>query len=150
MIAGDIAYVDAPVDRRREPKRSLLGRAPGARIRGRGGVLTSPAKAVSSNPNTPIADSRMAISILATAPLDANTTYGDFRDALARDGFVVVPGVIEPKAAGAYVSQCHSWVESFELGYKRDDPATHRVECVPNSFKGPRPLSPQRHSGVFH
>ncbi|KAJ7593464.1 hypothetical protein C8J56DRAFT_931149 [Mycena floridula] len=68
-------------------------------------------------------------------PLNSDVVYGDFRDDLVRDGFAVVPAITAEKAA-TYVDAAHSWLESFNLGYKRDDPATWKVENIPSAFKG--------------
>ncbi|GAA5987453.1 hypothetical protein JCM10908_001958 [Rhodotorula pacifica] len=59
------------------------------------------------------------------------TTYGDFRDDLVRDGYVVVKNAISADRAAHYVDEIQTWLESFNLGYKRDDPSTVRDECLP-------------------
>jgi len=63
--------------------------------------------------------------------LDKDTTYGDFRDDLARDGYCVIKNVISQEKAAQTVDQIHEWLESFNLGYKRDDPSTIREDCLP-------------------
>lgn len=50
---------------------------------------------------------------------------------LARDGYCVVKNVLSQERAAMYVDQVHEWLESFNLGYKRDDPSTIREECLP-------------------
>ena len=42
---------------------------------------------------------------------------------------------IDPSKAAEYAAGCQDWVGSFGLGYKRDDPATYKEDCLPPSFK---------------
>lgn len=85
--------------------------------------------------------------------LDENTNYGDFRDGtcrnsvvlyafsadpdlplpidLMRDGYCVVKEAIPRERSIGYAEDIHEWLESFGLGYKRDDPSTIREECLP-------------------
>jgi len=58
-------------------------------------------------------------------------TYGDFRDTLLKDGFVVIPSVMTPEAASSYVDAAHEWLEQYGSGYKRSDPSTWKRENVP-------------------
>lgn len=46
------------------------------------------------------------------------------RPDLVKDGYAVVKGVLSKERAACYVDQIHEWLESFGLGYKRDDPST--------------------------
>lgn len=48
-----------------------------------------------------------------------------------RDGFCVVKGAISPEKAISYSEDIHEWLESFGLGYKRDDPSTIKEEHLP-------------------
>jgi len=51
-------------------------------------------------------------------------------------GFAVVPNVLSEEKAAAYVDQCYDWLESFDLGYKRDDPSTYKLENIPLCHRG--------------
>lgn len=42
-----------------------------------------------------------------------NTTYGDFRDDLVRDGFCVVKNVIPQERAHGYADEIHQWLEDL-------------------------------------
>ncbi|GAA5861975.1 hypothetical protein JCM1840_006894 [Sporobolomyces johnsonii] len=59
-----------------------------------------------------------------------------WRDDLERDGFVVIPGVISHDKAARYTEKATQWVESFGLGYKRDDPSTWCTATLPWSSGG--------------
>lgn len=50
---------------------------------------------------------------------------------LVRDGYAVVKGVLSKEKAAGYVDEIYEWLESFGLGFKRDDPSTLREECLP-------------------
>ncbi|EMD67092.1 hypothetical protein GGP41_007027 [Bipolaris sorokiniana] len=52
--------------------------------------------------------------------------YGDWRDDIIRDGYVVVKGAIPRDRADGYADEMMSWLENFAggLGFKRDDPST--------------------------
>lgn len=51
-------------------------------------------------------------------------------------GYTVVKGVISEDKAQAYVDRMYQWMESFGLGFKRDDRSTWRADNVPNFAKG--------------
>lgn len=51
-------------------------------------------------------------------------------------GWVVLPGAIPSANAKSYVSAAQDWLESFNLGYKRDDKSTHLAANLPFSYKG--------------
>ncbi|KAF7596866.1 hypothetical protein BBP40_011911 [Aspergillus hancockii] len=59
------------------------------------------------------------------------TNYGDFRDDLNRDGYAVIKGAIPLDRAKKYSDAFYSYLEGFELGYKRDDPSTVKREMLP-------------------
>jgi hypothetical protein len=63
--------------------------------------------------------------------LDPNAHYGDFRDDLNRDGYAVIKGVLPVQRCNEYIDQIHEWLESFNLGYNRNDPSTVKEECLP-------------------
>lgn len=72
--------------------------------------------------------------VRATPPIthiDESQTYNDFRDALLRDGYVVVKGAVPRERALHYADEIQSWLEGFGLGYQRDNPSTIREECLP-------------------
>jgi len=71
-----------------------------------------------------------------TPSLDPNVNYGDFRDELAREGWCVVKDVLAQEKCHMAVSRMHSWLESFGLGYERDDPATWSEGRLPVSYRG--------------
>lgn len=59
--------------------------------------------------------------------------FGDFRDALAKDGFVVVPAIPEAEAL-AYRERAFKWLEARswgEGGFKRGDVSTYTNENLP-------------------
>ncbi|KAH8879501.1 hypothetical protein GQ53DRAFT_854569 [Thozetella sp. PMI_491] len=53
-------------------------------------------------------------------------TYGDWRDDLVRDGYVVVKGAVPREKALQYGDEMMTYLETFAggLGFKRDDPST--------------------------
>ncbi|KAI0476580.1 hypothetical protein GGR56DRAFT_481415 [Xylariaceae sp. FL0804] len=59
--------------------------------------------------------------------------YGDFRDDLLRDGYVVVKGAIPRERADQYAEEMYKYLETFKggLGYKRDDPSTVQEKNLP-------------------
>lgn len=50
---------------------------------------------------------------------------------LIRDGYCVIKNVLSEERAAEIVSDIHEWLESYNLGYRRDDPSTIREECLP-------------------
>ncbi|TLD14964.1 hypothetical protein PspLS_10836 [Pyricularia sp. CBS 133598] len=64
---------------------------------------------------------------------DVNAKFGDWRDDLLRDGYVVVKGAVPRERAEKYAQEMYSWLENFAggLGYKRDDPSTIKEENLP-------------------
>ncbi|KAB8208426.1 hypothetical protein BDV34DRAFT_49290 [Aspergillus parasiticus] len=59
------------------------------------------------------------------------TNYGDFRDALNRDGYAVVKGAIPLERAKKYADSFYGYLEGFDLGYKRGDPSTVKRAMLP-------------------
>ncbi|KAJ5810714.1 uncharacterized protein N7503_002932 [Penicillium pulvis] len=57
--------------------------------------------------------------------------FGDFRDDLTRDGFAVVKGAIAREKALTYADAMYSWLEDFQLGFDRNDPATVHKDKLP-------------------
>ena len=84
----------------------------------------------------PFYDSR---DVAASDVLDfsGNTVYGDFRDDLVRDGYAVIKEAIPKERARQYVEQIQEYLESFGLGYDRNDPSTIHEDKLPQiSEKG--------------
>ncbi|KAK4051417.1 hypothetical protein OIV83_002901 [Microbotryomycetes sp. JL201] len=72
--------------------------------------------------------------------MSGKTTYNDFRDDLVRDGYAVIKNAIPGDRTASLVDEVQSWLEGFNLGYKRDDPSTIREACLPiMSAKGLMP-----------
>ncbi|KAL4876329.1 hypothetical protein BJY04DRAFT_231671 [Aspergillus karnatakaensis] len=61
----------------------------------------------------------------------APKNYGDFRDALNRDGYAVVKGAIPLDRAKKYADEYYSYLEGFGLGYNRNDPSTIKPANLP-------------------
>lgn len=64
----------------------------------------------------------------------------DWRQTLEREGWVVVKGVIPKETALAYADKAYDFVESFGLGFSRNDPSTWTLDKMPFFAKG----------GLFH
>ncbi|KAK7518406.1 uncharacterized protein IWZ02DRAFT_492165 [Phyllosticta citriasiana] len=63
--------------------------------------------------------------------------WGDFRDDLSRDGFAIVKGVIPRERADKIADQMFSWLESFNLGFDRNDLSTvHHTKLPVITEKG--------------
>ncbi|KAF7554845.1 hypothetical protein G7Z17_g2578 [Cylindrodendrum hubeiense] len=64
---------------------------------------------------------------------DASATYGDWRDDLVRDGFVVIKGAIPRHRADKYREEMLSFLETFAggLGFNRNDPSSIKQENLP-------------------
>ncbi|KAL2830718.1 hypothetical protein BJY01DRAFT_254526 [Aspergillus pseudoustus] len=60
-------------------------------------------------------------------------TYGDWRDDIVRDGYVVVKGAIPRERAEKYTSDFYSLLENFAggRGFKRDDLSTVKEDNLP-------------------
>lgn len=67
-------------------------------------------------------------------------TFGDWRDELVTEGFTVIRAAIPVERALEYREKAFQWLESFGLGFDRDDPSTWRNEHLPVHIKG----------GMFH
>ena len=63
------------------------------------------------------------------------TTYGDWRDQLFNDGYIVLKAVITPERAQSYVDRMMAWLESFPYGFCRDRKSTWNTEHLPVSLK---------------
>ncbi|KAJ5621689.1 hypothetical protein N7528_006472 [Penicillium herquei] len=77
------------------------------------------------------------VSVAAGRLLLSGQKFGDFRDDLARNGYAVVKGAIPADRAKSYADEMYSWLEGFNLGFKRDDPSTIHKDNLPEiSEKG--------------
>ncbi|WVF67421.1 hypothetical protein IAT40_002177 [Kwoniella sp. CBS 6097] len=64
------------------------------------------------------------------------TPQEDWKETLDREGWVVVKGVIPKEKALAYADKAYEFVESFGLGFDRNDPKTYVPEKRPYFYKG--------------
>jgi len=86
----------------------------------------------------------MAPSRLATPPPSATSfaktrstsKYGDFRDDFFHDGFVVIKGAVPKDRASVYQTEALNWLESFNIGFDKNDKTTWKKENLPQSWKG--------------
>ncbi|KAK9425637.1 putative Phytanoyl-CoA dioxygenase [Seiridium unicorne] len=64
---------------------------------------------------------------------NTNRVFGDFRDNIVRDGYVVVKGAVPRERAEKYAEEMYNYLETFKggLGFKRFDPSTYREEFLP-------------------
>jgi hypothetical protein len=70
-------------------------------------------------------------------PLDMSTPrYGDFRDEFFRDGFVVIKGAVPKDRAAYYQNEALKWLESFNIGFDKNNKSTWKKENLPQSWKG--------------
>lgn len=67
--------------------------------------------------------------------LDTSVSFGDWRDQLVKDGYVVLKGVISQDKAKSYLDSMFDWLESFPYGFKKDDPSTWGPEHLPAHIK---------------
>lgn len=79
----------------------------------------------------------MPSSDFATASNSAAPAFNppDWKEALERDGYVVIKNVISQERAAHYVDEMNSWVEGFGLGYNRHDPSTWVEDNLPVMMK---------------
>ena len=65
---------------------------------------------------------------------------------LREHGYCVVPGVIPPSACEEFRDSALSWLESWKLGFNRNDVSTWNKDCMPpHNFGGMF-----RYHGVSH
>jgi hypothetical protein len=55
---------------------------------------------------------------------------------LDAQGWTVVPEAIPKAKALAYAEKGHEWLESWELGYDRNDTSTHKAANLPWHIRG--------------
>lgn len=68
--------------------------------------------------------------------LNSRAEYGDFRDDFYRDGYAVIKGALTKDRAKEYQAKALDWLESFPLGFDRNDISTWKKENLPQSWKG--------------
>ncbi|CAK7199273.1 hypothetical protein SEUCBS139899_001948 [Sporothrix eucalyptigena] len=71
-----------------------------------------------------------------SAAVDTSVRYGDWRDDLFENGYVVVKQVMSAEKAQYYVDKMLSWLETFPLGFDRKDRSTWTTENLPYHWKG--------------
>lgn len=76
----------------------------------------------------------MAITTIITPTADMKNPQWQ-RD-LERDGFCVVPGVVDPAACRAFEDVAWAWLQGFGYGFNFSDRSTWRAECLPSSAFG--------------
>lgn len=76
------------------------------------------------------------VSASKFAETSSTKTHGDFRDDFFREGFAIIKGVITKERAAEYVEASLDWLESFNIGFDRNDKSTWKKENVPQNFKG--------------
>lgn len=69
------------------------------------------------------------------SPPDPSVTYGDWRDQLLNDGYVLLKDVLTPDRALSYVDRMMTWLESFPFGFDRDRKSTWTAEHLPPNMK---------------
>ncbi|OCF32459.1 hypothetical protein I316_05885 [Kwoniella heveanensis BCC8398] len=84
----------------------------------------------------PKVDDAMPLPPFEYAHIFDEANYGDWRDELATKGWTVVKGAVPRERALSYRERMFEWLESFPLGFKRDDPSTWTNEHLPVHAKG--------------
>ncbi|RDW79243.1 putative phytanoyldioxygenase [Aspergillus mulundensis] len=72
----------------------------------------------------------------AVNTLDTTHSYGDWRDDLFKNGFVVVKNVIPKERCDYYIAKMFEWAERFPWGFDRNDKSTWTPEHLPTHMKG--------------
>lgn len=67
--------------------------------------------------------------------LNTSEAFGDWRDQLVEDGYVVLKGVISPDRAKHYLDSLFDWLETFPYGFKKDDRSTWGPQNLPAHIK---------------
>ena len=49
--------------------------------------------------------------------------------------YVVMRNAISTEDAAKYADKAQEWLEGFNMGYKRDDPATWKKDNIPKQWK---------------
>jgi len=72
----------------------------------------------------------------AYAGLLSHGPYGDFRDSLVKDGFVVIKSALSQERAADIRDRALGWLESFGKGFDRTKPETFGQEFLPQYGRG--------------
>ncbi|GHJ86513.1 hypothetical protein NliqN6_2915 [Naganishia liquefaciens] len=70
------------------------------------------------------------------APAFALDHEDQFMKDFLRDGYVVMRNAISTEDAAKYADKAQEWLEGFNMGYKRDDPATWKKDNIPKQWNG--------------
>lgn len=71
-----------------------------------------------------------------TEPLiSTSQSFGDWRDNLVNDGYVVLKGVISEARAQYYLNSLFDWLETFPYGFNKSDRSTWGQENLPAHIK---------------
>lgn len=67
--------------------------------------------------------------------LSTSDAFGDWRDQLVEDGYVVLKGTISQDKAKQYLDGMFDWLETFPYGFKKDDRSTWGPQNLPAHIK---------------
>lgn len=67
--------------------------------------------------------------------LNTSESFGDWRDQLVADGYVVLKNVISQDKANHYLDGLFDWLETFPYGFKKSDSSTWGPENLPAHIK---------------
>lgn len=70
-------------------------------------------------------------SIPVKSPFEFVGPYGDFRDELQSQGYVVIKGAIPPEKARYYQQKAFEWLKSFDSTLDLDKPSTWKTADLP-------------------
>lgn len=76
------------------------------------------------------------MTITTTITTEAETKKPQWQRDLERDGFCVVPGVVDSASCRAFEESAWAWLEEFGYGFNFSDRSTWRSECLPSSAFG--------------
>ncbi|OQD69737.1 hypothetical protein PENPOL_c002G03751 [Penicillium polonicum] len=68
--------------------------------------------------------------------VDDSKVHGDWRDELFQNGYVVVKNAISPERCEYYIDKMFQWLESFPLGFDRNNRSTWTEKHLPTHIKG--------------
>lgn len=68
--------------------------------------------------------------------MDDSKVYGDWRDELFQNGYVVIKNAIPKERCNHYIEKMFQWLESFPFGFDRNDRSTWTDRHLPEHIKG--------------
>lgn len=68
--------------------------------------------------------------------VDDSKVYGDWRDELFQNGYVVIKNAIPKERCNHYIEKMFQWLESFPFGFDRNDRSTWTDRHLPEHIKG--------------